>query len=304
MNNTVNTVKISIIIISYNNSDLLRKTLNSIIESDINPNYEIIVVDNASFENNIQMMRANYPQVKVIENKINKGFARACNQAAKLANGEHLMFVNSDINFEGDPFNKLVSAIQSDASLGLLGSMLLNMDGSPQPSYYGFPKLSKRFIELVGLKKVILIFLKIKPLVKNQINYVDIVKGAFFLIKKNLFASIDGFDEDYFMYVEDADLSFRVTKLGFRNAIINSGVVFHSGEHHESPLNRFIFYYRNKGLLNFYKKNYNRVIYYSFILINIFFFNIKFHLAKFKKNITLAKNYRIVYRLYLKYFKS
>jgi len=296
-------ITVSIIIVSFNKPDLLKKTIKSILENVKNLIYEIIVFDNASFEDNVQIIKSQFHQVKIIENSLNLGFARACNQASKAAKGKFLLFVNSDILLSGNPINKMTVVLENNDSFGLLGASLMNEDGTAQPSFYGYPKLSKRFIELFDLKDVLLKFRNKKSPNINQIKKVDIVKGAFLLVRRSLFLKLNGFDEDYFMYVEDADLSLRVAKLGLQNVVINTGNIYHLGEHHESPSHRFVFYYRNKGLIQFYKKNCNRIKYYIFIFMNLFFFKLKYYLSKSQENIYLKNNYRIISKLYLKYSK-
>jgi len=293
---------VSIIIVSFNNKDTLENTLNSLYEKITENDFEIIIVDNASTENNVNMIIDEFQDVKIIENKTNKGFALACNQGAKIAQGNFLVFVNSDIILRGNPLPEMLKIIEASNNIGLLGLQLRNENGSYQPSFYNFPSLTKRLLELSGIKKLLL---KLRSKNNSNLIYpkeVDIIKGAFFMVKKQLFKKQEGFDENYFMYVEDADLSYRIKKSGYKNFIINTENIIHLAEHHEDVRNRFIFYYRNKGLILFYKKNYSTLKYYLFLLINISFFILKKYSCRIKlNNGKLYRNYDLAGKLYCKY---
>ena len=293
---------VSIVIVSFNNKDTLENTLNSIYEKIKETNFEVIVVDNASKEDNVNMIKAKFADVKLIENKTNKGFAHACNQGAKIAEGDYLLFANSDIILMGNPVQTMVKEIEAMENIGLLGLQLRNEDGSYQPSFYAFPSLIRRLIELIGLKNVLL---KLRREKSNTLSFpkeVDIVKGAFFMIRKQLFEKHKGFDDDYFMYVEDADLSYRIKKGGYQNYVIDTENIIHLGEHHEDVRSSFIFYFRNKGLILFYKKNFITIKYYLFLIVNIPFFIIKKYFYRIiHNNSELYRNYELVRKLYCKY---
>lgn len=250
--------KISIIIVSYNNADLLRKTILSLIEKITVPSIEIIVVDNASTENNVMILESEFPNIKLIKNDSNLGFGKACNLGAKIAAGLYLLFVNSDILLTGNPLPEMIRIYEENNKTGSVGVQLHNPDGTKQPSGFRFPGLFMRFLQLSGLKDLIL---RIFPSVRvnnDKIFEVPFVSGAFLLILKTLFDELGGFDERYFMYLEDADLCFQINKSGKKNYILNINNVIHLNENHENSSSAFVFYHLNKGQLLFYQKNFSK----------------------------------------------
>jgi GT2 family glycosyltransferase len=266
----------SIIIVSYNNVKILFQTICSLLKYLEEESYEIIIIDNASTENNVEMIKKEFPQIKLIINDKNVGFGKANNQGAEIANGDYLFFVNGDIVLNGNPFTEMISFCEQNKNTGLLGAQLLNQDGSLQPSYYNLPTITKRIIELLGLKKY---FLKFYPTnKKNSKLYfrVSVVKGAFFLIKNNLFKKLGGFDDYYFMYIEDIDLSNKAIEKGYHNYLYNCRDIIHLGWNQESILNEFVFFHRNRGLIYFYKKNYSKFVYRWFVIINFVILGIRF----------------------------
>ncbi len=251
-------LKVSIIIVSYNNSDILYQTINSLKQKVDQPGWELFVVDNASTDDNVLMVEKNFPEIKLIISKENLGFGRACNLGAKYAGGRFLLFVNSDILLQGNPLPKMIGIFDTIENVGCLGVQLHNPDGSSQPSGFRFPGLFMRFVQLTGLKKLIL---RIKPGIRintEELYKVDFVSGAFLMLEKQLFNEVGGFDERYFMYLEDADLCYQISKTGKENYILSRNDILHLNENHENSASPFVFYHLNLGHFLFYQKNFSR----------------------------------------------
>jgi GT2 family glycosyltransferase len=276
MNDTENVVNISIIIISYNNKSTLENTLISIYKQVKETDFEIIIVDNASTENNVNMIRDEFQNVKIIENKTNKGFAYACNQGAKIAQGNILLFINSDIILQDNPIPKMLILFNKLPNIGIIGCQLLNSDKTYQPSYYSKPSLIKRFLDLIGIKKQLLLFQYNQRARTEEYFEVEIVKGAFMMITSSLFKELNGFDEKYFMYMEDVDLSFRCLKQGKRNLILNTTNVIHLGWHINSIKNPVAYLHGNYGLVRFYKKNMNWLKFNVLLIMSIPFYLLRY----------------------------
>ena len=275
-------VKISIIIISYNNYNDIFNCVRSIKTNIAEPKYELIVIDNASSEYNIYNLSKVFEDLKIIKNDINRGFAFACNQGAKISEGEYLLFVNSDVIVTSNPIPSMLKLYNSGKT-GIVGAQLINSDGTLQPSYYNFPTVMKRILELSGLKKYLLKFYSTTRIRSEENFEVSVIKGAFMMIRKDLFSNLGMFDENYFMYIEDVDLSLQVKKLGYKNYIFNTSSIIHLGWHDENSQNTFVYMNRNIGLIYYYKKNHSKIYFICFLISSIVLLQIKKHYHRFIK---------------------
>src|ERR1035437_3231983 len=193
---------ISIIIVSFNKPKVLFCTIKSIQNAIKTVPFELVIVDNASSDNNVILINQYFPSVKLILNKKNGGFANGCNIGAKNSDGKFLLFINSDILINEDPIPAMLDVFYSGNETGIVGCQLSNPDGSLQPSDFRFPQLFFRLLQLMGLKKIIL-KLKMNVRLREQKYYeTDYVSGAFLMIEKDIFFKIGCFDEKYFMYHE------------------------------------------------------------------------------------------------------
>jgi GT2 family glycosyltransferase len=294
-------VDVSIIIVSYNHLEVLRGTLAGIIQYFTTPNIEIILVDNASLEPVLETIQKEYPQVHVVANKYNLGFGSGNNIGAKKAKGEYLLFANSDLILKGNPLPDMIQIFKNNLEIGIVGCQLWNEDGTQQPSFFRFPSLSLRFLQVVGIKDLLLwIFPKIR--FKDYHNaQLDFVSGAFFMIHRSMFNKINGFDERYFMYIEDADFGYRVALEGKKSILFYSKDIIHLGANYEEVDNRFVLYNMNRGLLLFYSKYYSRLKSFLFSTMSIFFFMLKY--ALFIHDKSIRKNIAKILSLYWNYIR-
>jgi GT2 family glycosyltransferase len=294
-----NGIDVSVVIVSYNRLDVLRRTLVDLLHYFDEPIIEIILVDNASQEPIVEIIRKEFPQVQVIANNKNIGFGGGNNVGARQARGKFLLFANSDLALQGNPLPAMLKLFQANPLAGIVGCQLLNTDGSLQPSYFRFPCLTMRFIQLSGLKTLVN---KLFPRLRFKYNStfkLDFVSGAFFIIPSTLFFEIGGFDERYFMYIEDADLGFQVKRKGMESLLLNTRDVIHIGQHYEVIGHPFVYYQMNIGLLKFYAKNYNRWKYIAFVMISIVIFSWKLLLSLLKRNASMEqKQMREILYLY------
>jgi GT2 family glycosyltransferase len=251
---------ISIIILSYNTHDLLRNCLKSLFLHNKKDVIEVIVVDNASHDESVKMVKKEFPLVMVIENKENVGFAKGCNIGANQAKGEYLFFLNSDTEFKFDnTLSELIELIQ-DKKVGAVGGMMLNPDTSYQRTFGSFYTLSH-------VSKML--FLGEKSELSSQeytnVQEVDWVSGGCMLVKKDVFTQIGGFDERFFMYVEDVDICYRIKQQGFRIVVDPKIHILHIG--HGSSNRTFAITHIYKGLTLFYKKHQSSVEYFSLLAL-------------------------------------
>lgn len=211
--------KLSVIIINYNNFNLLDNCLKSFHQFIEVVDYEVIVVDNASLEGDVTGVISKYPNVKLIKNKENLGFSAANNLAVKSSRGQYLLLLNNDIVFRENTIKLSLDFLRQQKIPSIVGVRLLNEDLSMQESCFEFTTLWNSFTENIFLYKL---FPKSKYFNKYWQNYliedrateVDVVKGAYILCARETFDRLKGFDDRFFFYAEEADLCYRLKQMG------------------------------------------------------------------------------------------
>lgn len=245
-------MKLSIIIVNYNVAYFLEQCLQSVVTAVQGIDAEIYVVDNSSVDNSVEMVQQKFPQVKLIANKDNVGFAKANNQAIRLSQGEYVLLLNPDTVVEADTFHKTVSFMDAHPNAGGLGVKMVDGKGVFLPeSKRGLPVPSVAFYKIFGLSKI---FKKSKKFGKyhltylneNDINEVEVLSGAFMLLRKTALDKVGLLDEDYFMYGEDIDLSYRITQGGYKNYYFPlTRIIHYKGEStKKSSINYVIVFYK------------------------------------------------------------
>jgi GT2 family glycosyltransferase len=252
-------MKLSVVILNYNVRYFLEACIRSVEAAVAGMNAEIIVVDNNSPDDSCDMMRNSFPNIQLIANNENVGFAKANNQAVKVAKGEYVCILNPDTIVAEDTFTQLLTFAESTENVGSIGCKLIDGSGAFLPE-------SKRNIPtpMVSVKKIIGSKTSgyYSNLNENEVGKVDILVGAFMLMKKSVYDQVGGFDEDYFMYGEDIDLSYKIKKAGFQNYYYgNTTVIHYKGE---STLKDKTYAKRFYGAMQlFYKKHFKRNLLYD-----------------------------------------
>jgi len=217
---------LSIIIVSFNTKELLKNCLKSLMTYGqwLMANGEVIVIDNASKDSSSEMVKKEFPKVKLIVNKHNLGFATANDQGIKASKGESVFLLNSDTEVKPGALEKLVEFIQSHSEVGVIGARLLNPDGSIQPSVYHFPTIWRVIKEYwFGLKGS---YEKYVPMFEKEVE-VEAVTGAAMLIPKKTIERIGYLNERYFFYFEDLDYCRRVRRAGFKVFYLPTAEILH-----------------------------------------------------------------------------
>lgn len=245
---------VSIIIVSYNTKELLRSCLTSIYQYVNDSDFEVIVVDNASSDKTVSMVKDEFKKVQVIESKENLGFGKACNKGAEAAKGNYVVFLNSDTSFNSDIITSMVHEFKNGQNIGVVGGILESVGKTTSQSFGKSYNLFNIFLLLTGLEK-----LRTKVLLKKSMQ-VDWVSGGCMMVQKALFNNLKGFDEHFFMYMEDVDLCYRVKKMGYRVVVDSSVQLSHVGQ--GSSNRGFAIVEIYKGLLYFYKKHKNTLEYF------------------------------------------
>ncbi len=224
-------------IVNYNVKALLEQTILSVKKSQNNLNIEIIVVDNQSMDGSCEMVKQKFKDVVLIENKINLGFSKANNQGIKIAKGKTVLILNPDTVLSEDTLTKCYEKLFSDSKIGAVGVRMIDGSGKFLPeSKRGLPTPKVALFKMLGLSKI---FPKSKSFGKYHLTYlsefenheVEVLSGAFMMIKKEVLEQIGYFDETFFMYGEDIDLSYRITQNGYKNFYVaETSIIHYKGE--------------------------------------------------------------------------
>ncbi len=226
-------VTLSIIIVNYNVKDLLEQCLRSVQAAATTTIFEVYVIDNASTDGSVEYLSARFPEFHFIRNETNVGFARANNQALLLCSGEFVLFLNPDTFLPPGALDQCVLFMRSNPEAGALGVRMVNGNNEfLKESKRGLPTAAASFWKLSGVIKFFprsSYFAKYYAghLGEFQINRVDVLSGAFMMLRKSVLEKIGGFDERFFMYAEDIDLSYRVLKAGYFNYYFPDVTIVH-----------------------------------------------------------------------------
>src|SRR3989344_5736427 len=251
-------VKLSIIILTYNSSKYIEPLLNSLFKrysNNINAKeLEIIVADNKSLDDTLEKTDKYKEKARIVENGGNLGYAKGNNLASKKANGEFLVFLNPDAKFiDGDLFD--VISLFDDEDIGIIGGKIISLDGKKELSCGKFYNPLNILLLTLGLEESLGV--RFAP---NKKQKVDFVSGGFLFIRRKLFERLNGFDENYFMYVEDSDLCYQAKKKGFKVLYSNKATVQHVGQGSSNRAFAIVNIY--KGLLYYSRKNGGKVNYF------------------------------------------
>ncbi len=247
-------IKLSVIIVNYNVRFFLEQCILSVQDACADMSSEIIVVDNNSTDGSQEMIKDKFPEVLLISNQENIGFSRANNIGVSKSSGDFILILNPDIILAEDTLLKVLDFVEKKNNFGALGVKMIDGTGKYLPE-------SKRNIPTVKISSQ-----KLRGITKNYYaNHIDenenadveVLTGAFMLMKRKIYIEIGGFDEDYFMYGEDVDLSYKLLNKGFKNFYFgNTTIIHYKGE----STTKNIDYVKNfyGAMQIFYKKHFMR----------------------------------------------
>jgi GT2 family glycosyltransferase len=223
--------EVSVVIPSWNGRDLLAACLTSLQQVLQQLVLEVIVVDNASADGSVELVRDKFSDVRLVCNPTNEGFARACNRGAAMARAPFVLVLNSDARLEAQALARLLELARSQPRAGVVGPQLRNEDGSFQGSHAAFPTLWQETMVLTGAGRLIHgpAYPSRGPEEERGAQRVDWVGGACLLVRGQAFAAVGGFDEAYFMYAEETDLCYRLRQAGWEVWYEPAAVVVHVG---------------------------------------------------------------------------
>ena len=255
-------MKLSIVIVNYNVEHFLEQCLFSVRKAVANIEAEVFVVDNNSVDGSLKMLAEKFPEVKVIANKDNVGFSRANNQAIRVSTGEYVLLLNPDTVVEDDTFTKTIAFMDSHPDAGGLGVKMVDGKGRFLPeSKRGLPTPATAFYKMFGLAKLFphskrFARYYLGHLDNDEINEVEILSGAFMLMRRETLDKSGLLDETFFMYGEDIDLSYRIILAGYKNYYYpKTRIIHYKGEStKKTSVNYVLVFY--KAMEIFVKKHF------------------------------------------------
>lgn len=226
-------MQLSVIIVNYNVRLFLEQSLCSVQKAVAGMQAEIILIDNNSTDGSLDYLQPRFPAVRFIANTVNVGFGKACNQGLKEAKGEYILFLNPDTIVAEDCFEKCISFFIAHPDAGAVGVKMLDGSGEfLKESKRSFPSPATSLYKLSGLSKLFptsrtFSNYHLGHLDENKEHEVDVLAGAFMMIRKEVLDKTGGFDEVFFMYGEDVDLSYRIQKAGYKNYYFPGTEIIH-----------------------------------------------------------------------------
>ena len=257
-------MKLSVVIVSYNVSHYLLQCLDSLQRALRGIDGEVIVVDNHSRDNSVALVHQAHPEVKVIENLHNLGFSKANNIALRQAKGEYALLLNPDTIVADNTIRDCIAFLDLHPDAGAAGVMMLNADGTVAPeSRRGVPTPLTSFYKLSGLCRM---FPRSPRFGRYYLGHlpwqtpqqIDIVSGAFCMLRRSVLDKVGLLDEDYFMYGEDIDLSYRILKQGATNWYLPYPILPYKGESTQKSSFRYVHVFY-QAMLIFFRKHFSRL---------------------------------------------
>ena len=254
---------ISVVVVNYNSGSFL----NGCVQSVLGQADEVIIVDNASTDSSLDQLIAcfeNEPRLKIIRNKVNRGFAAGCNIGLNAAKEPYILFLNPDCVLGADSLQLLIQMLKADSSTGMVGGMLINPDGTEQAGgRRSVPTPWRSFVRVFGLvrfrdryPRLFSDFLLNGQLLPSVPIEVEAISGSFMLVRRESLLDVGLMDEGYFLHCEDLDLCMSFRKKGWKIMFVpTASVVHHKGTcSKKRPI--FVEWHKHKGMMRFYGKHF------------------------------------------------
>lgn len=255
---------VSIIIVNWNAQALLARCLRHVVDTVKRSSYEVIVIDNNSSDGSPDMVRRDFPAAILIANPDNRGFAAANNQGMAISQGRYVLLLNSDAFVEENTIDAMVAFMDQHPEAGMAACKLLYEDRSLQPSCSSFPTLETEFYTAVGLEKLFPnspIFGKylMRYWDYSDIRAVDVIMGAFMLVRRSAIDQVGMMDEGYFMYSEEVDWCYRFSRAGWKTLFNPHVQAVHlwGGTSKQVRWEMFVQLYRSR--VRFFRRSYGPV---------------------------------------------
>ena len=244
---------VSIVMVTYNSSDWLDSSLGTIARGASRCAYEVIAVDNASADDSVEQLRTRFPEVKLIENTVNEGFARAVNRGARAASGGWILLLNPDTKVEPGAIDALVEFAHEHPGHGIYGGRTVTPEGDVDPaSCWGLPTVWSTTCFGLGLstafkKSLIFDSESLGNWQRDTVREVGFVSGSLLLMPHEVWLELGGFDERYFVYGEDADLGARARARGYRPIVTPTATIVHAVGASSTRVNKLVLLFAGKA---------------------------------------------------------
>jgi N-acetylglucosaminyl-diphospho-decaprenol L-rhamnosyltransferase len=257
---TVEAMEVSVICVNWNSVSYLRECLASIYENTTGLRFEIIVVDNASPDGGVDVLKSEFPEISIVKSFKNLGFAGACNVGFRHSSGEYILLLNPDTKLVGPAINTLLKQMKALPDAGIVGCKLLNTDLSVQTaSVQKFPTLLNQLTNIESLRTRWpgCPLWDISPLFRNSETpvKVEVIPGACMLLRRDVFQRAGLLTEDYFMYAEDIDLNYKVKRLGLSSYYVGTAQIVHHGGTSSSrqPVSHWSILMKHRAMTKYYR---------------------------------------------------
>lgn len=254
-------MKLSIVIVNYNVKFYVEQCIKSILRSDVDFPYDIWVVDNVSSDDSVSYLKVRFPEVHFIVNKENVGFSRANNQAIAASRSEYVLLLNPDTIVGEHVLSECVRFMDAHPQAGATGVAMLKDDGGfAWESRRGLPTPFTAFCKMSGLgalfpKSRLFGRYYMRYLDERQVNEIEVISGAFNMLRRSVLERVGVLDEDFFMYGEDIDLSYRILKGGYHNYYLPVQILHYKGESTKKSSFRYVHVFYD-AMLIFFNKHY------------------------------------------------
>jgi GT2 family glycosyltransferase len=253
---------VSVVIVSWNTREILRGCLRSVFDQTRAASLEVIVIDNDSRDGSAEMVRADFPAVKLIANQHNRGFAAACNQGMRLASARYILLLNPDTVVLDDAISRCIRYADLHPDVGVVGCQVLENESRISPTGFSFPSPLNVFLALSGLSRL---FPRSRLFGRPELSWwdrsteqdVDVVTGMFMLVRREAIAQVGLMDEAYFVYSEEADWCYRFAKAGWRRVFTPAAKIVHldGGAKSTSQASKKMFVQLQKSSMIYHRKN-------------------------------------------------
>ena len=248
-------MKLSIVIVNYNVKHYLEQCLDSVFRAIDGLEAEVFVVDNHSRDGSVEYLRKRFPQVILIDSSHNLGFARANNMAIRQSCGEYVLLLNPDTFVGEGSIRTVLQLMDSKPQAGGAGAMMFNDDGTKaMESRRALPTPYVSFLKMLGHSKRYYM----KHLSWEQPERIDVMSGAFCMLRREALDKVGLLDEDFFMYGEDIDLSYRIMRGGYENWYVPAPIVHYKGESTQKSSFRYVHVFY-QAMLIFFRKHYSHL---------------------------------------------